>query len=122
MQTATETGLHKSISSSDDTDFTGSDVQVGSRCTIKCIHNAAKLTTSKYLVDLVATKTPEDMYGILESPDVNVTNAKDKQTMLPVIQKTSEHVVNGFRNGFKKIESPIQQKSATRMQSNKVEA
>ena len=122
MQTATETGLHKSISSSDDTDFTGSDVQVGSRCTIKCIHNAAKLTTSKYLVDLVATKTPEAMYGILESPDVNVTNAKDKQTMLPVIQKTSEHVVNGFRNGFKKIESPIQQKSATRMQSNKVEA
>ena len=36
------------------------------------------------------------MYGILESPDVNVTNAKDKQTMLPVIQKTNEHVIKTF--------------------------
>jgi hypothetical protein len=126
MQTATNTGLCNSISSTEDADFTGSDVQVGSRCTIKCIHNAAKGTTSKGLVDLVATKTPEAMYGILASPDVNVTNTKDKEAMLPIIQKTNERVIESFKNDFQtsespihvqKSESPIQRKCATRMKS-----
>ena len=105
MQTATQDGLHNSISKTEEADFTGSDVQVGSRCTIKCIHNAAKETTSTGLVDLVATKTPENMYKILDSPDVNVTNDKDKEAMLPVIQKTNERVIEGFRNGFKNVDS-----------------
>jgi hypothetical protein len=97
MQTATKDGLSKSISSTEDADFTGLDVQVGSRCTIKCIHNAAKGTTSKGLVDLVATKTPEAMYGILASPDVNVTNAKDKKTTLPKILEIKRHVIETFQ-------------------------
>ena len=126
MQTATNTGLCNSISSTEDADFTGSDVQVGSRCTIKCIHNAAKGTTSKGLVDLVATKTPKAIYGILASPDVNVTNTKDKEAMLPIIQKTNERVIESFKNDFQtsespihvqKSESPIQRKCATRMKS-----
>jgi hypothetical protein len=46
------------------------------------------------------------MYEILKKPDVNVTNAKDKDTMLPVIQKTNERVIEGFKNGFQKLQSP----------------
>ena len=111
MQTATKDGLKNSISSTEDADFTGSDVKVGSRCTIKCIHNAAKDTTSKGLVDLVATKTPVEIYGILEKPDVGVTNAKDKETMLPKILKIDEDVIEGFENGFKKLQSEHQSPS-----------
>jgi len=100
MQTATKDGLQKSISKPEDADFTGSDVKVGPRCTIKCIHNAAKETTSKGLVNLVSTQTPEGMHGILEKPDVNVTNAKDKEAILPKILKTDMHVKEGFLNNF----------------------
>jgi len=67
------------------------------RYTISCIHNATAETTEKGLVDLVSKKTPDEMHGILEKPDVNVTNAKDKVAMLPVIQKTNEHVKEKFR-------------------------
>jgi hypothetical protein len=109
MQTATKKGLLNFISKPEDADFTGSDVQVGSRCTIKCIHNAAKETTRMHLsyalVDLVATQTPEGMHGILKKPDVNVTNAKDKETILPKILKYNEDVIEGFENGFKKPQS-----------------
>ena len=104
MQTATEDGIHNSISKTEEAVFTGAGVQVGSRCTIKCIHNAAQETTSKGLVDLVATETPENMYKILELPDVNVTNQKDKEAMLPVIQKTNKHVIEGFKNNFRSQE------------------
>jgi hypothetical protein len=104
MQTATNTGIRNSISKTEEADFTGSGVQVGSRCTIKCIHNAAQETTGRFLVDLVATKSPDDMYTILESPDVNVTNLKDKEAMLPVIQKTNKHVIQGFKDEFRSQE------------------
>jgi hypothetical protein len=36
------------------------------------------------------------MYRILEKPDVNVTNAKDKQTMLPKILEIDGHVIKTF--------------------------
>jgi hypothetical protein len=104
MQTATKDGLRDSISSTEDADFKGSDVQVLSRCTIKCIHNLAKETTGKGLVDLVATKTLEEMHDILEKPDVFVTNAKDKETMLPRILEYNEYVIQGFKIGFKKLQ------------------
>jgi hypothetical protein len=37
------------------------------------------------------------MYRILKKPDVNVTNAKDKETMLPIIQKTNDKVIKTFQ-------------------------
>ena len=70
------------------------------RYTISCIHNATDEHDAKGLVDLVSKKTPEAMHGILKKPDVNVTNAKDKQTMLPVILKTNEHVIETFEKYF----------------------
>jgi hypothetical protein len=56
-------------------------------------------------VDLVATQTPEGMHGILEKPDVDVTNKKDKEKMLPKILKYNEDVMQGIENGFKKPQS-----------------
>jgi hypothetical protein len=67
------------------------------RYTISCIHNATTETTAKGLVDLVSKKTPDEMYRILEKPDVNVTNAKDKETMLPKILEIDRHVVETFQ-------------------------
>jgi hypothetical protein len=75
------------------------------RYTISCIHNADVEHDAKGLVSKVATKTPEAMYGILASPDVNVTNAKDKVAILPIIQKTNERVIEGFKT-FRKQASP----------------
>jgi hypothetical protein len=66
------------------------------RYTIQCIHNAKFETSGKGLIDLVSTKTPDDMYAILAKPDVNVTNAKDKDAMLPKIKQINEHVVETF--------------------------
>jgi len=94
MQTATSDGLRPST-------------EAERRYTISCIHNATIETTAKGLEDLVSKSTPTEMYDILKEPDVNVTNAKDKDTMLPVIQKTNEHVIEGFTNGFQqKFKSP----------------
>ncbi|KOO30476.1 trafficking protein particle complex 8 [Chrysochromulina tobinii] len=94
MQTATSDGLRPST-------------EAERRYTISCIHNATIETTAKGLEDLVSKSTPTEMYDILKKPDVNVTNAKDKDTMLPVIQKTNEHVIEGFTNGFQqKFKSP----------------
>jgi hypothetical protein len=84
MQTVTSEGLRPAT-------------EAERRYTISCIHNATAETTEKGLVDLVSKKTPDEMHGILEKPDVNVTNAKDKVAMLPVIQKTNEHVKEKFR-------------------------
>eukprot|EP00900_Chrysochromulina_parva_P021163 jgi/Chrpa1/3680/Chrysochromulina_OHIO_Genome00009533-RA len=60
------------------------------RYTISCIHNATDEHDAKGLVDKVSTKTPEEMYRILEKPDVSVTNAKDKATILPKILKIKD--------------------------------
>ena len=84
MQTATPEGLRPAT-------------EAERRYTISCIHNADVEHDAKGLVSKVSTRTPEAMYEILASPDVNVTNAKDKKNMLPVIQKTNEHVIETFQ-------------------------
>jgi hypothetical protein len=38
------------------------------------------------------TKTPEEISWFLASPDVAVTNKKDKAMMLAIVGKTDEHV------------------------------
>lgn len=43
------------------------------------------------------TKTPEENYRFLASPDVAVTNKRDKAVMLAVMGKTIEHVLEMFR-------------------------
>ena len=97
MQTATKDGLENSISSTEDADFTGSDVKVGSRCTIKHIHTADDKHDVHGLIDKVSKKTAAEMVSHLEKPDVLVTNAKDKETMLPKILKYDEEVTQRFK-------------------------
>jgi hypothetical protein len=66
------------------------------RFTISCIHTATE-AHGQALVDLCSTKTPEQMFNVLKSPDVVVTNQKDKETMLPMILKINRHVVDTFQ-------------------------
>ena len=67
------------------------------RYTIKCIHTADEKHDVAGLVEKVSKKTPDQMFDHLSHPDVNVTNAKDKVAMLPVIKKTNEHVIETFQ-------------------------
>ena len=67
------------------------------RYAISCIHTANDVHDARGLVDKLSTKTPEEMYRILRYPDVNVTNAKDKETMLPKIREINRHVVDTFQ-------------------------
>jgi hypothetical protein len=61
-----------------------------SRVTVVCIHNATHKDREALLE--MSTKTPAEMSKFLASPDVAVTNKKDKVTMLPIVGKTDEHV------------------------------
>ena len=89
------------------------------RYTIKCIHTADEKHDVEGLVEKVSQKTPEQMFDHLSKPDVNVTNAKDKQAMLPVIQKTDVHVKEGFLSNFTFKEKPRQ---STRQSSGRQSA
>ena len=60
------------------------------RHTVACIHNATQNDRQALLE--MSTKTPTEISKFLASPDVAVTNKKDKETMLPIVGKTDEHV------------------------------
>ncbi len=60
------------------------------RHSVSCIHNATQ-NDKRDLLEM-STKTPAEMSKFLASPDVAVTNKKDKETMLPIVGKTDEHV------------------------------
>ena len=93
MQTATAKGLVPST-------------EENRRYTIKHIHTADDKHDVQGLVDKVSKKTVAEIVSHLENPDVNVTNAKDKETMLPVIRATETRIMEGFKNGFQKLQSP----------------
>ena len=61
-----------------------------SRVTVVCIHNATQ--DDKQALLKMSTKTPTEISNFLASPDVAVTNKKDKETMLPIVGKTNAHV------------------------------
>jgi len=61
-----------------------------SRVTVMCIHRGDEDDERALLK--MSTKTPAEMSKFLASPDVTVTNKKDKVTMLPIVGKTDEHV------------------------------
>jgi len=60
------------------------------RHSVSCIHNATDEDRQALLK--MSTKTPAEMSKFLASPDVAVTNKKDKEMMLPIVGKTDEHV------------------------------
>jgi ankyrin repeat protein len=61
-----------------------------SRVTVMRIHNATQ-HDERALLEM-STKTPTEMSNFLASPDVTVTNRKDKETMLPIVGETDKHV------------------------------
>jgi hypothetical protein len=64
------------------------------RYTIKCIHTATDKHDGEGLVDKVSTKKPHEMFDHLKHPDIDVTNKKDKDTILPKILEIVRHVVD----------------------------
>jgi len=68
----------------------------GKRYHIECIHNAPP-AMKFILLDMVANKSLEQMVEILAMPDITVTNAKDKEKMLPVLLATAEHVKEMYK-------------------------
>ena len=62
------------------------------RFAIICIHNADPKFDEPGLIELLATKTPDEMHAILAKPDINITNSSDKEKLLPHVQKTDEYV------------------------------
>ena len=62
------------------------------RYAIECLHNADPKFDTPKLIGFVSDKTPAQMRDILAKPDVAVTNAKDKATMLPIVAQTDMHV------------------------------
>ena len=78
MQTSTSSGVRPARSGEQ-------------RYTIACIHNANPKFDEPGLLEM-SKKTPNEISAFLASPDVAVTNQKDKVTMLPIVGKTDEHV------------------------------
>lgn len=94
MQTATQDGLRPST-------------QEEKRYEIACILNAkGKHSAHDLLVESLASLTPDQITQYLAKPDVVLTNAKDKETMLPVISSMYHHVKEVFD------EAPAGSKSA----------
>jgi hypothetical protein len=104
MQTATAKGLVPST-------------EENRRYTIKHIHTADDKHDVQGLVEKVSKKTVAEIVSHLENPDVNVTNAKDKETMLPVIRATETRILEGFNDGFQKLQSPQSPPSGFRSRS-----
>jgi len=66
------------------------------RYSIRCIWNADEEFDPPKLIKKLSTKSSQEIHEILSSPDVVLTNAKDKELMLPVISRTNEHVKEIF--------------------------
>ena len=85
MQTVTSNGLRPAT-------------EAELRYTIEGIHTADETHDKEGLVKKVSKKTPKEMFDHLKNPDVIVTNAKDKETMLPKILEINRHVIEKFPN------------------------
>ena len=62
------------------------------RYTIQCLHNADPEFDAPKLIKMLSTKSPEEVHDILAKPDINLSNQKDKQIMLPKVKETNERV------------------------------
>ena len=62
------------------------------RYTIKLINEASE-GHKTYLINNVSKLSERELRAKLAGADVNVTNMKDKETMLPIIQKMNDHVI-----------------------------
>ena len=61
------------------------------RCFVRPIHRAPA-AFAEALYGMWGNVTAQEAYDVLSSPDVTVTNAKDKELQLPKITKLDEQV------------------------------
>jgi len=69
------------------------------RFAIACIHNAPS-SLEATLVDLLASKSLIEARSMLAQPDIVVTNAKDKEQMLRILESIEAHVKQVFKLGL----------------------
>ena len=69
------------------------------RSTIVCIHNAVMEFDGEKLKRTWKDRTPKEAYAVLASNDIQVTNAKDKESQLPKLLKLDEFAVAQFAAG-----------------------
>ena len=67
----------------------------GGRAVVHAIHNAGDQTVLQ-MIAMWKDKTPQEAVKILSSPDVQVTNGKDKLIFLPIIEKLDAHVAEAI--------------------------
>ena len=79
---ATESGLH-------------APAEGAFRYDIVCIHNATSELDGKGLIAMM-NKDAKGIYNILEKNDVQVTNQKDKEKLLPKVLEMDSHVSKMF--------------------------
>ena len=98
MQFATPSGLKSAVGTKN------------ARYHIVCIEAAAGLAElyTKALVDIWATKTPQQAFDILCKPDVTVTNQSDKRDQLPKIMALDVTV----QDAFQAVDAQLQQRVA----------
>jgi hypothetical protein len=65
------------------------------RCAIEFLHTATT-TTRTDLLNMWATRTPEEAYALLSKPDVQVTNQSDKVTQLAKVRQLVPEVKGAF--------------------------
>jgi hypothetical protein len=66
------------------------------RWTIVTIYNGTDLTKQQ-LVEMWASRTPAEAIEVLKKPDVEVTNASDKEAQLEKLAQLNERVQTAFR-------------------------
>ena len=66
------------------------------RLTVRCIHNANQQLMQAMLVDMWATRSPEEAREVLARPDVSVTNQSDKDTQLAKLLRFNERTIAAF--------------------------
>ena len=59
------------------------------RCAVRCIHSAP-IHFEQALFGMWASKTAQEAYDVLVSPDIEVTNKGDKRVQLPKLLKLNE--------------------------------
>jgi hypothetical protein len=78
------------------------------RYTFSPIHNANENEATKTIITnllesmLLSKEEPEEMHELLRRPDIAVTNAKDKETVLPKVKEIDEHVRDVMSRALKR--------------------
>lgn len=95
LQLATPRGLESVLLHEDDAELLCSTRRTYGRAHFVLMH-LAKAYTLQQLIGLLGREQPEEIFRILSSPDIRVTNQSDKDSKLPEVINLSDLVVEVF--------------------------